>query len=441
MVNPMKRILESVSSNKATIYIVLLICLILRGGYAWLNRHVPPVEDGALYSALAHHLADGKGYVMVFRANTPLVPTAWGCPLYPLFLSIIYRVSSAPLTIYAVQALVETLTCFLVFRIALLSTKRPLIAVLSALGYAFYLPFIVMACTFCADTFGYLMLAAAIWALVVAEKKGGWYFALSGALMGLAIMVKPALLAFPVFVAIMLFLMRKNRPGFVTGACVFVLASYLIISPWTVRNYLVFHRFVPIATHSGQTLWCGTGPADGKTLDCWSGATEVAGLERVNDPLIPDVSAATHYRLLAFQKQLAGMDEIQRNDALMKAAFEEIRQHPGRYAGLAVKKFFRLWFHLFQDSYRSSKFVLIAAVSFMLMFLAALSYRSFRTERFLFWTTVNLAIYTSLSSMVSYGHIRYSWPVIPFITILAMTGLCNLFGMGPVTKPAVAEEA
>ena len=74
-----------------------------------------------------------------------------------------------------------------------------------------------------------------------------------------------------------------------SGATVLVLVSYLTIAPWTVRNYLVFHRFVPVASHGGQTLWGGTGPADGKTLPCWNAPVDSVKLNLTDDRLVPDV--------------------------------------------------------------------------------------------------------------------------------------------------------
>ena len=90
-------------------------------------------------------------------------------------------------------------------------------AVLSALGCALYMPFIMMTTTFWADTLGYFAQPLAVYVLVVAERKSPWHFAIAGVLMGASILVKPALLGFPWFSAIMLLLMRKRDQDGVWG--------------------------------------------------------------------------------------------------------------------------------------------------------------------------------------------------------------------------------
>jgi hypothetical protein len=49
---------------------------------------------------------------------------------------------------------------------------------------------------------------------------------------------------------------RKERRGIATVAILF-LTSFLVVLPWTIRNYRIHHRLVPITTNGGMTFWDG----------------------------------------------------------------------------------------------------------------------------------------------------------------------------------------
>ena len=49
---------------------------------------------------------------------------------------------------------------------------------------------------------------------------------------------------------------RKERRGIATVAIIF-LTSFLVVLPWTIRNYRIHHRLVPITTNGGITFWDG----------------------------------------------------------------------------------------------------------------------------------------------------------------------------------------
>ena len=53
----------------------------------------------------------------------------------------------------------------------------------------------------------------------------------------------------------------------VLAAALFVAAFALVLAPWTVRNYVVLDRFVPVTTGGGKALFVATYlPGDGRQL-------------------------------------------------------------------------------------------------------------------------------------------------------------------------------
>src|SRR5215471_10239563 len=90
------------------VLIVAAICLVAFGvrGCVVLQEPEKPIADAADYHQIATSLADGHGYV-----NSGGEPTAWRPPGYPIFLSLIYRVSGPSVTAATiVQSFVGALT-------------------------------------------------------------------------------------------------------------------------------------------------------------------------------------------------------------------------------------------------------------------------------------------------------------------------------------------
>jgi Dolichyl-phosphate-mannose-protein mannosyltransferase len=78
--------------------------------------------------------------------------------------------------------------------------------------------------------------------------------ALAGLLFGLSVLARETALYFlPVAV---IFLAWRRPTGRVRGA-LFLACALLVILPWTVRNWLVFHAFVPVSTAGALNLWQG----------------------------------------------------------------------------------------------------------------------------------------------------------------------------------------
>jgi hypothetical protein len=75
-----------------------------------------------------------------------------------------------------------------------------------------------------------------------------------GALAGLAILTRPAMLFFLPFELLLAW--RRQR----MAAVWLLVGTAVIIAPWTLRNVAVHHRFVLVAAEGGVTFWTGNHP-------------------------------------------------------------------------------------------------------------------------------------------------------------------------------------
>jgi len=150
---------------------------------------------------------------------------------------------------------------------------------------------------------------------------------LLGVWMGLGAYFRPTILAYlPLSMVILLYLRRKNLrlPLAVRSVALPLFIMCLVLLPWTVRNYKVFHRIIPVSQYLGYNLWHGWNPQSGGT------EYQLNGDPMTIEPWLMD-------RL----KQARTEPEI--NDEFMKASFYYLRQNPLRWMGQRVLSFLFFW--------------------------------------------------------------------------------------------------
>jgi len=87
---------------------------------------------------------------------------------------------------------------------------------------------------------------------------------LMGALIGAGVWIRPNVVLLGPFAAFFLFfLLGRNRRALLLSSLV-ALTSLLVVSPITLRNWLVFGEFVPVSINGGITLWQGVADAGGR---------------------------------------------------------------------------------------------------------------------------------------------------------------------------------
>lgn len=143
-----------------------------------------------------------------------------------------------------------------------------------------------------------------------------------GALWGVAGLVSPVLLGPLPFLALWL-AMRRSRarlpwfgPG-VAAACVLV----AMVTPWTVRNYRAFDRFIPLRDGLWMEMHVGV---NGDTSDV------------TPDSAHPTTSAVEY-------AQWRQLGEIGYMDAKKAQAQDYIREHPGFFAWVTARHVLNIW--------------------------------------------------------------------------------------------------
>ena len=91
------------------------------------------------------------------------------------------------------------------------------------------------------------------------KNRSLYYALLLGVLTGIGILTRPPLLLFaPIFLFMWITKRQMNR------AILFIFACTLVLSPWIIRNYSVYHQFIPTTLIGEYNLWVGNiSTADG----------------------------------------------------------------------------------------------------------------------------------------------------------------------------------
>jgi hypothetical protein len=133
---------------------------------------------------------------------------------------------------------------------------------------------------------------------------------------------------------------RHRRRGWTratAGPIAAGLAAFLVIAPWTARNYDVHDEFVLLRTGFGTALWWGNHPK--ATGTDWSFTENTDGqLQRVPGlRLMPD----------ALKRELAQMSETEQESRLTQEALSWIISEPKQAAGLFLKKIGYYWWFVY----------------------------------------------------------------------------------------------
>ncbi len=256
---------------------VIVIAVVVAGCTIWANlsfvikdktnlKYIPPFEPGVNvngnrhlggeYFQMAKSLAAGQGFSHPF--DRPTGPTAWQAPVLPLILAGLLWIfegsrDGVMTVVLVLQALIQIGTGVLVVTLAQQTTRRIgaavaagvfVVVLLSQFRNLFQVthdPWIVLLAL---D----LVLAGSVWCRPLDGKAraAGW-----GLLGGLCALTTP--IAGVAWVGLSLLAGVRQRAWLRLGVA--LLAAGLTLTPWTVRNYLVFGRFIPTKSNLAFELY------------------------------------------------------------------------------------------------------------------------------------------------------------------------------------------
>ena len=275
---------------------------------------------------IARSIAQGRGFSSPLFADTG--PTAWMTPVYPYLVAGVFKLFGiytklSAIVLLSLNALMSALVCVLVFMIARVSFGER-VAKWSGWAWAFCPYAIYFPVERIWETWLATLLLCLLFLMMLNlenENRLSIWIAF-GLLWGLAALTSPALLSVLPFLAGWVIYRRHRRGERWFGVNVAASIAFLVvISPWFIRNYEVFHRVVPFRDNMGIVLRLGTKG----TTSHW-GAYELGPWHNE-----------------AEWDEFQQLGELGYFDKKKQQAIEFIRANPGWYTWATARRAFFLW--------------------------------------------------------------------------------------------------
>lgn len=175
------------------------------------------------------------------------------------------------------------------------------------------------------------------------------------------------------------------------------ISSFILLVPWTYRNYKVYNSFLPVATGSAEMLWFGTLPWEEQRL--FGNAPSFEKFREIKDPI--------------FLEKL-----------FRKEARENILNHPFRYLKLCLKKASFFIFYPVGKNLVERRFPFLGNLIYLchiaLIFLAMMGiYYSSSLWKMLLPIYAILAYFLFVHTLLA-PEPRYRLPIEPYLLIFAV---------------------
>ena len=290
---------------------------------------------------IAYSIVQGHGFGSPLFEYTG--PTAWLTPVYPYLIAGVFVIfgtysKASALVLLSLQALISALTCLPLF-FAARKTFGERVGLYSGWAWALFPLGIYWPAERIWATWLATLLLTLLFLLTLHFERparlGSWIG--YGLLWGFTALTDPIVLTvLPVMLGWIAFRLYQQRERWLLPVTVAALTIILSVSPWFIRNYEVFHRFIPFRDGFGLELHLGN---NGDT-SYWTSASLGSALSEKMGPWHNDAEWQKFKRI----GEIAYMQESK------EKAIAYIRAHPRWFAVVTVRRIVFIWTHFWSFS-------------------------------------------------------------------------------------------
>jgi hypothetical protein len=327
-------------------WIIVALALVLRGLHVFFTLRYNPLAadlqlDAAGYDRWANALAFG---------GDPGPTTLMQAPIYPWFLSLLYRVFGPNLLmVRSVQALVGTASCGLIMLCTRRFFRSTAAAILAGLFAALYAPLIFYEGLILPATIVVFLNILFVTILFTDARPGTPRIIASGVVLGAAGAANPpTLLLFPFALLHLKFAVapspgvpgraapaRRGMPRFLARSLLLTSGIVAAIAPVAIRNAVRTGEFIPLTTGAGINLYLGNNPAANGfyKVPAYRGAS-IGGNPEEQAFNMAHIASSESGRALAHTEV---------SNFWLRASIDYIRDNPRTWGSLLWKKFIFFW--------------------------------------------------------------------------------------------------
>jgi 4-amino-4-deoxy-L-arabinose transferase-like glycosyltransferase len=402
------------------VWLMVLAALMVRlavVGFVFRDQTAPAsnhAQFGWEMGWVARSIFLGHGFSSPFFPETG--PTALVPPLFPYLLAGVFHLfglytAKAAFAILSINGLFSAITCVPIY----LSARYALgekVAALAGWGWAIY-PYSIY---FSAARVWDYALTAMLFAtcfyfaqrLHMQKKPLTWFG--FGLLYGFTALANPSVLPlFPIFLLIAVLHRRRISDRWMSHGFVAVLGAVAMLAPWTIRNYQAMHVIGPVRDNFWMESWAGN---DGNSFES-------------NDREAHPATNPVEMRRFETAGEIAYLTQ----DKDLATSF--IRQHPGFFFGLSLRRAISYWtgFWSFSAAYLHQEPLEIPDIFFctgvsMVMLLGSISFWSQDKRGALPYLILILLF--PLTYYFTHTSPDYRQPIEPEVVVLVAVGILSL---------------
>jgi len=385
--------------------IALIFRLWLTASIIGFNQPQLPADDAKF---------EGIGWTLAQIGHYAIAPgepaTARASPVLPLLLAGIYKLVGHQRAVAQIVLLIISASTVPVVFLLGKEIGGKQVGLLAGLWVAFD-PFAwIFAGIFYSETLFMFVLSLAVLILIrVIKQPRPLSLGLLGVVLGLGALTRPNGLVVAFGSIALLPLVGQGRFIDWFRRAIAVLAIVLLVMfLWIGRNLLVFHRFIPTTSQTGEVL---LGFYNETCLQYHCN-------EWISLSALPENT----------KSRLSNLDEMTRNDVQTKLALSTIQAHPWEWAALLPPKVLRFWMHdsiLPNTFYRSNppmSFITFQRVYYRLLLflgLAGLFTLYLTGQRQTFIIIMIFFVVFSFVALILWGDARLRMPLHPLLAVAA----------------------
>ncbi len=395
--------------RERVILIIIFLVFAVSAGYAFYHQ-IRPAVDAAVYDQTAFNIAEGHGFRLhreVSMAEDEII-TFQG-PIYQYFLAGVYFIFGHNIAaVWIIQALLRAFTALLLYFIAIkiFAQNGRRIGYIAAAVFGFHPDLIEIGAMLMTETLFIFLMVLTVYIFSELFKKPSFFKTIFlGLVFGLAILGRSSvgifILPFGFY-----FISRRDYARFV----LFLLTLFLVMIPWTVRNYRTYGEFIPTMANFGYNFWVGNHEGgDGE-----GGNTPELALAQKRFGYI----GANYYAADQFKKFVS--------------------EHPVQYAKLTVTRTIKYFsfirpmgFWFYQRGWSQFIFILSSVFGSLVLFWTSFTgiFMWFKKEKdnALLGYIFSLGLLTVLSLVPILIETRYRLPIYPILALFSGFAVSRLY--------------
>lgn len=379
--------------------LAMLFCFVL---YPHFQTSYDVKLDPDGYGLLGYRLSKGEGLTF----NPEEGPTIYRGPFYPAFIALVLFSTAGwfPGGVWLAQSILFGLTCVFIFLLARKLWNRS-VALTAAYLCAAYPVLLWMIPRMWNEILSSFLLVVLIYftvSLIKAPSKGR--AVAMGVLLGCLTLTKAVYFPFVIILPLLLLWLLSRK--IVTEAVLIVLTALLCIIPWTIRNYSLSGKFVPVHVGLGGNLKRGNLMSEEFLKNPFSYSYLFKITQKEMDVF------------LSKEEENRIQKDLNRNKLMLESALKDIRENPFLIVKKAAAAGAMFWY--MGDTTRKTIILIILRVPVIFLFVLA-AYKNLRLDKKLHLPIVVVIFTLWILHMPFAPNARMSIPLMAILLMYSVT--------------------